>query len=164
VLVAGTLPKTDDKSEVSGSLSVALDHARRLLDAKPLLAEQQAQEILQVVPGNADATLILGVAQRRSDRLDAARSTLEDLVATKPLWPTARYELGLTLAALGLPAEAERALVRTTELNPQMSDAWRAPATSRQWQGCRDRRQALRNADQDIGHQSGAHGSSRRAR
>jgi len=52
------------------------------------------RKILQVVPGNADATLILGVAQRRSDRLDAARSTLEDLVATKPLWPTARYELG----------------------------------------------------------------------
>ena len=126
VLVAETTPKTADKSEVSGSLSVALDHARRLLDTNPVLAEQQANEILGAVPENPDAALILGIAKRRTGDLDAARTSLAGLVASRPHWPTARYELGLTLAALGLTEEAERTLARVTELNPLMSDAWRA--------------------------------------
>lgn len=126
VLVAETTPKSSDKSEVSGSLAVALDHARRLLDTKPMLAEQQANEILRVLPENPEAALILGIAKRRMGDLDAAQTSLAALVAARPLWPTARYELGLTLAALGLPDEAQGVLTRATELNPQMSEAWRA--------------------------------------
>jgi predicted Zn-dependent protease len=126
VLVAETTPKSSDKSEVSGSLSVALAHARRLLDTKPVLAEQQANEILRVLPENPDAALLLGVAKRRTGDLNAARTSLAALVAARPLWPTARYELGLTLAVLGLPDEAKAMLTRVTELNPQMSEAWRA--------------------------------------
>ncbi len=126
MLVAETTPKSSDKSEVSGSLALALDHARRLLDTKPILAEQQANEILRVLPENPEAALILGIAKRRMGDLDAARSAFEILISAKPHWPTAHYELGLTFAARGLSADARRALTRATELNPQMSDAWRA--------------------------------------
>jgi tetratricopeptide (TPR) repeat protein len=126
VLVAGTIPKTDDKSGVSGSLSVALDHARRLLDSKPALAEHQAQEILRVLPENPEASLILGIAKRRSGDFGAARSAFDSLIAVRPHWPTAHYEQGLTLAALGAIEESRRVLKRATELNPQMSEAWRA--------------------------------------
>ncbi len=126
VLVAETTPKAADKSEVSGTLPVALDHARRLLDTKPVLAEQQANEILRVLPESPDAALILGIAKRRGGDLNAARTSLAALVAARPLWPTARYELGLTLAALGSTNEAEALLTQATELNPQMSEAWRA--------------------------------------
>jgi tetratricopeptide (TPR) repeat protein len=126
VPVAETTSKIDGKTEISGSLAVALDHARRLLDAKPALAEEQATEILRVVPGNADATLILGIAKRRRGDLLDARTTFEDLIRTNPHWPRAHYELGMTLAAVGQLDAAWVPLIRATELNPQMSDAWRA--------------------------------------
>jgi tetratricopeptide (TPR) repeat protein len=126
VLVAESTPKTSDKSEVSGSLSVALNHARRLLDTNPALAEQQADEILGILPDNPEAALIRGIAKRRAGDLNAARMSFATLVAARPHWPTAHYELGLTLAALGSNDEAEKMLARATELNPQMSEAWRA--------------------------------------
>jgi tetratricopeptide (TPR) repeat protein len=126
VPVAETTPRDGGKSEISGSLAVALDHARLLLDAKPALAEQQAVEILRVVPGNADAILVLGVAKRRQGDLLGARTTFEGLVRTNPRWPKAHYELGMTLAGLGQAAAAWNPLIRAAELNPQMSDAWRA--------------------------------------
>ncbi len=121
-----TTPRTNPASEPAGSLSAALSHALRLLETKPALAEQQAAEILRVVPDNPNALLIFGVAKRRAGDLNAARSTFDRLAAAQPLWADAHYEHGLTLAALGMSDEAHRALKRATELKPQMSDAWRA--------------------------------------
>jgi tetratricopeptide (TPR) repeat protein len=90
------------------------------------MAERQAEEILLVVPNNAEALLILGIATRLTGKLAGSRDTLEKLVAGHPFWPDAHYQLGSTLTAIGLTEEAERALTRATELKPQMSDAWRA--------------------------------------
>ena len=121
-----TTPRTNAASGPTGSLSTALDHARRLLETRPALAVRQASEILTAVPGNRDALLILGVVQRRTGDLDRSYESLANLTRAEPRWAAAQYELGLTLAALGRTAEARRAFVHATELEPRMSDAWRA--------------------------------------
>ena len=47
-------------AEPTGSLATALQHAARLLEREPLLAAEQAVEILKVFPGHPGATLLLG--------------------------------------------------------------------------------------------------------
>jgi hypothetical protein len=51
-------------AEQAGSLATALAHARRLLAADPTLAIEQANEILKVVPGQAEAQRLVSVAFR----------------------------------------------------------------------------------------------------
>ena len=88
-------------AEPAGTLEVALAHAVRLLDRDPLLAAEQAGEILKAVPGQPNATLLLGIAQRACGELQAARAVLAALTTAHPQWAAAHLELGLTLGALG---------------------------------------------------------------
>ena len=124
--VAEARPDSGVGREPSGSLTTALNHALRLLETRPLLAERQAEEILLAVPHHPEAVLILGLAQRLNGKLPESRATLERLVAASPTWADAHYQLGSTLAAIGLAEAATRTLTRATELKPQLSDAWRA--------------------------------------
>ena len=124
--VAGARPESGGGGEPSGSLATALAHAVRLLEARPILAERQANEILLAVPDHPEAVLILGLAQRINGKPAESHATLGTLVAGHPFWADAHYQLGSTLTALGLADEAARALKRATELKPQLSDAWRA--------------------------------------
>ena len=48
-----------DASEPVGSVQVALGHAARLLESSPVLAAEQASEILKAVPNHPLATLLL---------------------------------------------------------------------------------------------------------
>ncbi|HLY55166.1 MAG TPA: sulfotransferase [Stellaceae bacterium] len=114
------------QNHATGTPAIALENASRLLNAKPSLAAEQAEEILKAVPDQPGALLILGAAKRRLGELDASRSALEKLVRRQPAWADAQYEYGLTLAALGRPKPAQAALKRATELKPQLTDAWRA--------------------------------------
>ncbi len=125
VAAFGTTSLSRDGAEPVGSLSVALAHASRLLDSKAALAEQQAIEILNVMPGQPDALLILGAARRRNGDPARAKSALTRAIALQPLVAAAFFELGLAHAALGETEEALRALGRATEIDPGMSDAWR---------------------------------------
>jgi tetratricopeptide (TPR) repeat protein len=126
VAMAEAKPVQSGGPEPSGSLSTALSHAVRLLETRPAMAERQATEILNVVPGHAEALLIQGMATRLTGKLTESRTILETLVAGHPFWPDAHYQLGMTLAAAGTIEAAEHALGRAAELKPQMSDAWRA--------------------------------------
>src|SRR5262245_27531447 len=59
-------------SEPVGSLETAIAHTQRLLTANPVLAAEQAREILKVVPGHAPATLLLANALKASGDLAGA--------------------------------------------------------------------------------------------
>jgi tetratricopeptide (TPR) repeat protein len=112
--------------EPVGTLQVALAHAEALLDSDPVLAAEQASEILKVVPAHPVATLILGAAHRAGSDAAAAIAVLEPLSRTQPNWAAAHYELGL---ALGLAARGDAAIAslrRAVQLKPEMSDGWRA--------------------------------------
>ena len=66
-------------SEPVGTLDTALAHTQRLLTSEPQLAAEQATEILKVAPGHPLATLLLGVAKRRSGDAAASQAILEPL-------------------------------------------------------------------------------------
>ena len=65
-----------EAAEPVGSVEVALGHAARLLESSPLLAAEQAGEILKAVPAHPLATLLLGVARRCSGDPAAALEVL----------------------------------------------------------------------------------------
>src|ERR1700676_5008572 len=113
-------------SEPLGSVEVALGHATRLLEVNPVLAAEQAGEILKAVPAHPLATLLLGVARRTSGDPAAALEVLDPLAAMHPQWALAHYELALALGGLGRSATAIAALQRAVTLKPDMADAWRA--------------------------------------
>ena len=116
----------EQAAEPTGTLEVALAHAGRLLAADPATAEAQAREILQAVPGNPQALLVLAAALRMSGREPAALEVIAPLAQAAAEWALAQMELGLTLAGLGRNRPAIEALMRATRLEPGLSDAWRA--------------------------------------
>ena len=112
-------------AEPTGTVATALEHAKRLLRTDPLLAAEQAGEILKVAPSHPVASLLLGVARRAAGDSLAALAVLETLVAEQPRWAAAHYELGITLGALDRRDEALAALRGAVALKPDMPDAWR---------------------------------------
>ncbi|MBS0388079.1 MAG: sulfotransferase, partial [Proteobacteria bacterium] len=121
---ATTEPATG--GEPTGTLEVALAHAEELLQRDPVLAIEQANEILRAIPNYPPATLLLGKAQRASGDAGAALRTLTALVDAQHRWAAAHYELALSLAETGDPGEAIAKLRRAVELKPDLPDAWRA--------------------------------------
>jgi len=113
-------------SEATGSIETALSHAQRLLERDPLLAAEQAREILEVAPNHPMAMLILGMARRRAGDAAGASQVLRPLVAAQPNWAAAHYEYGLALGDDRQPQAALAALQRCVALKPDMPDAWRA--------------------------------------
>src|ERR1051326_6051873 len=93
-------------AEPRGTLAEALQQAARLLQRDPLLAAEQAEEILKVVPGHPGAKLILSTARRAAGNPAAALAVLQPLIATQPAWAAAYYELGMTLSDLERHEEA----------------------------------------------------------
>ena len=112
-------------AEQTGTLTAALEQTTRLLRSDPVLASEQAGEILKVVPGHPMAILLLGVARRAAGDAVAALEVLEPLSAAQPNAAAVHYEMGITLVALDRRAEALTALRRAIALKPDMPDAWR---------------------------------------
>src|SRR5271170_4364526 len=112
-------------AEQTGTLAAALEQTTRLLSSDPVLASEQASEILKVVPGHPMALLLLGVARRAAGDALGALQTLEPLIAAQPNSAAAHYERGITLVALDRRAEALAALRRAIALKPDMPNAWR---------------------------------------
>src|SRR6267154_1098911 len=106
-------------AEPVGSPDVALAHAVRLLERDPLLAAEQAGEILNAVPGHPGASLVLGIARRNSGDPAAALCVLAPLAVAQPRWAAAHFELGVTLGVLarGEDAVGELRDRKSTRLN-----------------------------------------------
>ncbi len=112
----------------SADLTTALAHGYRLLSEDPRLAEAQADEILRLYPGTAEALVLLASARRRRGAPEAALAALEPLLATRPDWAQLHAAIGLALADLGQGATAIIALKRAVTLDPGLTSAWRALA------------------------------------
>jgi tetratricopeptide (TPR) repeat protein len=111
--------------EPTGTVAKALEHTVRLLRTNPILAAEQAGEILKVAPAHPVARMLLGVARRAAGDPLGALQALEPLVAEQPKWAVAHYENGITLGALDRRDDALAALRRAVALSPEMPDAWR---------------------------------------
>src|ERR1700722_966969 len=113
-------------AEPTGSLETALAHTRRLLDSNPVMAAEQAGEILKVAPNHPPATLLLAMARRMTGATQEAIEILRRLADAQPNWAAAHYELGMALADAGRSEDALAALRRAVALSPALPDAWRA--------------------------------------
>ncbi|HEV7158699.1 MAG TPA: sulfotransferase [Methylosinus sp.] len=109
----------------TASFDEAVAHARKMLDRRPDLAEQQARAILGQAPAEPRTRLILGAALRRQGRPDAARDTLSSLAREQPRSAETRLELAMALAALGEDEASFASLREAVRLKPAMPEAWR---------------------------------------
>jgi len=110
----------------TGNLATALANAAKLLAHKPALAEEQANEILKAVPGNAQAVLLLARARRLQGNDKGAREVLERLTRIHPNFAEAYYELGELLSTLGESRAADDAHARAilaSVKNPKLIEA-----------------------------------------
>jgi tetratricopeptide (TPR) repeat protein len=108
------------------TVSAAVARASTALAADPGLAQRVAEQILQVVPADPRALLILGSARRRLGDPAAARALLEPLAKAHAGAAHTHYELGLVLAALGEADPAIAALRHAVGLRRDLAEAWRA--------------------------------------
>jgi tetratricopeptide (TPR) repeat protein len=113
-------------TEATGTVEAALAHARRLLQSSPVLAAEQAQEILTVAPQHPMAMLLLASARRMMGDSADALQILRPLAASQPNWAAAHFELGLALGDTEQAGAALVAMRRAVALRPNMPDAWRA--------------------------------------
>ena len=110
----------------AGSLAETIERAATLLATEPAQAERHALHVLQQAPSDPRALLILASARRRLGQPAAALALLEPLANAFPRAARTRYELGMTLAALGECPSAVTALRQAVTLDPQMAEGWRA--------------------------------------
>ena len=118
----------------TGNLQTALAQAAKLLARRPALAEEQANEILKVMPGNAQAVLLLARARRLQGNDKGAREVLERLTRIHPNFSEAYYELGELLSTLGESRAADDAHARAilaSVKNPKLIEAANALCENR---------------------------------
>lgn len=112
--------------EPQATLDIALKHALRLLESDPPLAEEQAREILKIIPREPRARVILAKARRRQGDPQGAKEAAEAALAIAGKLPEAMVELGLAHAALGEGTKAIKAFERALSIEPEFPNAWRA--------------------------------------
>lgn len=112
-------------SEPRGSIKTALQHAATLLRSSPALAEEQAREVLKVMPGSEPGRRILAAALRSQGKAEASLEQLQGLLEHNRGSASFLNEWGQSLAAAGRNQEAITALQRAVQLDPGQPDAWR---------------------------------------
>jgi tetratricopeptide (TPR) repeat protein len=101
------------------ALALALRESRQ-----PKAALAEARRCLQLMPGYAGAWNLCGNAQTDLDDEAGALQAYQRAVHLSPAYVNARYNLALTLQALGRSSEAEDAYRQTLALSPGMAEAW----------------------------------------
>ena len=114
------------KRQRADTLSAVLTHAADHFGNDPAGAETKGAEILNSIPGQQQALLLLVCARRLQGDKEGARAVLEAMAEALPGLAAVHYELGLVLGGLGETKEAIAALSRVVELEPNDPSAWRA--------------------------------------
>jgi tetratricopeptide (TPR) repeat protein len=110
----------------TATLEAALAHASRLLATDPVLAGEQATEIIKVVGDHPMALLVLGVSHRARGDIDRALGILQPLAHSQPNSAMAQLELGIALGRARRGDESVAALRRAVQLKPDLPQAWLA--------------------------------------
>jgi len=112
----------------SGNLQTALNHAAKLLDKDPVMAAEQAEEILKVVPGVPGARHILAVSKRMQGKPDEALEILEPLAREVANIPAILHQLGISYGAAGRSDDALHTLRQVVAVDPKFAEGWRSLA------------------------------------
>lgn len=116
------------EDEHRGSFEAALKRTAHLIDVDPVLAADQATEILKALPNHPPALFFLAMAKRRSGDPQAALDVLEPLLNAQHEWAAAWFERGMALGALGRGDEAINALLKAVKFQSEHPEAWRVLA------------------------------------
>jgi tetratricopeptide (TPR) repeat protein len=111
--------------EPHSDLKSALSHAVNLLQESPVLAEQQAREILRLYPEMDAALQVLGTSYRLQGKPLEALSIIEPLAEQHADTPGILHELGLCLGAAGRGSAAIEVLQNAVRIDPTHGGAWR---------------------------------------
>ncbi len=115
--------------EPLGTLAVALEHTKRLLQRDPRLAEQQCREILKVLPDTAEAHCLLGSAlaaqQRHGEAIASLRLATRLNSSDADTWRELAAELLLSGDDAGADAAHAEELLAGA-LDPRLQTAARA--------------------------------------
>ncbi|MFL5239849.1 MAG: tetratricopeptide repeat-containing sulfotransferase family protein [Rhizomicrobium sp.] len=109
-----------------GPLWNILAGAAQVLESNPEEAGRQAEQLLNIAPGQQQALQLLVDARRADGDLAGARARLEAMAAELPDVAAVHCELGLLLIEAGDLQGAIRSLSRVVELEPRHPRAWRA--------------------------------------
>lgn len=113
-------------AEPLGTVELALVHAARLLEREPALAAEQAHEILKVVPDQAQALALSGLALGRLGRGEESIEALRRAVHLKPDQPDAWRALADHYSALEMREAADAAhaeAIRHSTRDPRLMTA-----------------------------------------
>jgi tetratricopeptide (TPR) repeat protein len=110
----------------TATLDTALAHAEALLRRDPVLAEEQAREILRVMPGQPRALALRGRAFAAQGQAGEAVAALREALAREPDLAPAWRLLGEQLLLLGDEAGADAAqarAIRASTTDPRLRQA-----------------------------------------
>lgn len=115
-----------DAAAPTGTLETALAHGNALLRRDPAMAEEQAREILRIVPGHPSALTLHGQALAALDRGDEAAAVLREAVRRNPDSALAWRSLAELLLVRGDDAGADQAqaqAIRASVNDPRLREA-----------------------------------------
>lgn len=108
------------------SMTDPFEQAAAALADQPAVAERLARALIARAANDPRPRLILASALRRLNRAAEALPILTDLARAFPQAARTRYELGLSLCAVGRPQEGDRQLDEAARLDPNHAEAWKA--------------------------------------
>ncbi len=114
--------------ETTQQLKAALAHAEHLLIREPVLAADQAREILRVMPNQPDAEILLARALRAQGFANDALTLINAVVTRFPRAAIAHHERGNILAKLKQGDAALGAHRVAVQIEPRLAESWRAIA------------------------------------
>jgi tetratricopeptide (TPR) repeat protein len=109
---------------LQASVDTAIAHAMDLLAQDPALAIEQARQVLDAVPGQPAARLVLGMAYNARKDFPQAIAELESLATEQSAAPAVQMELGIALAASQRTPEALAAFEKAAVLQPALPRVW----------------------------------------
>lgn len=108
------------------SMTDPFEQAAAALAEQPATAERLARALIARAANDPRPRLVLASALRRQNRPGEALPILADLARAFPRAARTRYELGLSLCALGRGPEGDRQLDEASRLDPNHPETWEA--------------------------------------
>ena len=114
-----------DEADLTSSIGDAIKNTHYLLKTDPILAVEQASEILKIFPKYTPAQLLLATAHRHCGKLNEALELTENVLLEQPNMVAAHYEYAQLMGEMRRGGDAIMSLRKVLDLVPDHPNAWR---------------------------------------
>lgn len=115
----------NDEADLKSSIGNAIKNTHYLLKTDPILAAEQASEILKIFPKYMPAQLLLATAHRHCGKLNEALELTENVLLEQPNMVAAYYEHAQLMGEMRRGGDAIISLRKVLNLVPDHPEAWR---------------------------------------